>query len=166
MLVSDLLWKWAEAVPVAAKINSFVRWILIHVLRIHQTLFPGTIDHWHFTGPPLPVCWVWEMAELLTLSLRETPATLLRKPISATMNFKGRDLVLLVIPSLMTIGEDRNEDQTVDQELCLADQLSFRRSGAVKRTHSLSLLMGPHLSDLCDHVKYHCHIWLLVEPGW
>ena len=37
-------------------------------------------------------------------------------------------------PTLMTIGEDRNEDRPVDRELCLAAQLSFRYNGAVKRT--------------------------------
>ena len=69
------------------------------------------------SGPTQSPSW---MAELLTLSLKETPATLRRKPILAACTC---DLVFL--------GEGRDEDWPVDR-LCLPAQLPFSHNRAVK----------------------------------
>ena len=70
------------------------------------------------------------MAELLTLSLRETPAN----PPEKTHLGPLVPAISYFHPSPVTIGEDRNEDRPVDGELCLEARLSFRQNGAVKRT--------------------------------
>ena len=73
------------------------------------------------------------MTELLTLSLRESPATLRRKLIRAACT---RDLVLSGhYPELMTIGEGRNVDRLVNRELCLSAQLPLHHDGSVQSPH-------------------------------
>ncbi|MEQ2309410.1 hypothetical protein AMECASPLE_038409 [Ameca splendens] len=73
------------------------------------------------------------IAELLTLSLRECPATLRRKLISATCI---RDLVLSVMTQkFMAIGEGRNVDLAVNRELRFSAQLSLHHNGPAQCPH-------------------------------
>ena len=59
----------------------------------------------------------------------------------------------------MTIGEDRNEDRTVDRELCLAAQLSFRNNGAVMRTQ-----YRPRCSDSPANLTLHSSVACEQDP--
>lgn len=70
------------------------------------------------------------MNELLTLSLRETSATLLRKPISADWIY---NLVLSVMTHHSWPGEGRNEEWLVRWEFCLLAQLSCCHNCVVQR---------------------------------
>ncbi|MEQ2311990.1 hypothetical protein AMECASPLE_026368 [Ameca splendens] len=76
------------------------------------------------------------MAELLTLSLRECPATLRRKLISPACI---QDLVL----SVMTIGEGRNVDRPVNRELLFSAQLSLHHNGPAQRPHYCGSCTNP-----------------------
>ena len=89
------------------------------------------------------------MAELLTLSLRETPATLLKnKPHLGRLYQQSRPFSHHQYR--MTTGENRNEDRAVDRVLCLVAQLSFRHNAVVKRTQ-----YHPHYSDSQANVTLH-----------
>ena len=70
------------------------------------------------------------MPELLNLSLREMPAT--RKFISATC-------ICDLVPSVMTIGESRNKDCSVDG--AEPEGKAFRHNSAVQSATAIPLLL-------------------------
>ncbi len=86
-----------------------------------------------------------QMTKLLTLLLRETPATHLRKPISAACIWI---LFFRSWPSFMTTGEGRNEDWAKDLKLCLLAPLPFCHNGVVKRMQNCSRCTNSPPTDL------------------
>ncbi|MEQ2245980.1 hypothetical protein ILYODFUR_033654 [Ilyodon furcidens] len=92
------------------------------------------------------------MAEFVTLSLRECPATLWRKLISADCIL---DLILSIMTKCMALGENRNVDQQVNRKLRSSAQLSLHHNRPAHHPHYCGRCTDPSV-DLPLHSPLTC----------
>ena len=97
------------------------------------------------------------VTELLTLSIREHPATLRRKLTSAACI---QVLILSATTQMfMTIGEGRNVDWPVNQELCLSAQVSLHHDRLIHWLHYCR-----HCTDLPVNLTLHAALTREQNP--